>query len=160
MPLSGQGVWVWVWSPRHARRGCESVSATDLSDNRLDIAKMLGASEVDPRQTYDTVFDTVGTAEARKTAMDLTCKLGRCIWMGFSTPFQEIAANELIRSQRTITGAFAYSAQQFVEATKLAGRARPDWVTNLAFTEMECQLQAYLAGDFSTVKAALRPSVQ
>ena len=37
-------------------------------------------------------------------------------------------------------------------------RCKADWVANLSFAEVEPLLQRYLEGDFSTVKAALRPN--
>lgn len=139
--------------------GCENVSVSDLSSQRLLAAETLGAQDLDLTQAYDIVFDTVGSEETRAQAISLTDKHGTCVWMGFAAPSYEIATGELIRSQKTIIGAFAYSAEQFCEAVELAHEAEDKWVKNLKFSEVEEMLAAYLEGDFSHVKSALRPSL-
>lgn len=144
---------------RGAEKGCKDLAASDPSGSRFAAAAQLGARDIDSDRAYDVVFDTVGSSQTRHLALALARKRGTCVWMGFAAPSFELQAGELIRSQKTIIGAFAYSAEQFAAAVGLAHRAQDAWVTNLAFEAVEAQLQAYLAGDFSTLKAVLRPAI-
>jgi len=147
-----------------AGAGCAQIAVSDLSRTRLDAAAELGATacgndtEAHPGGSYDVVFDTVGSADSRRQAIELTRKAGTCVLMGFAAPDLEANAGAFIRSQRRLLGAFVYSMTQFQTAVGLAGRCKADWVANLSFAEVEPLLQRYLEGDFSTVKAALRPN--
>ncbi len=143
-----------------AEADCEEIAVADLSSGRLRAATELGANSVSADLTgrYDVVFDTVGSAEARQKAIALTRKSGTCVLLGFATPMLEIDAGDFIRSQKRIVGAFVYSVQHFMNAIQLVRRCRREWVTNLTFLEVEPLLLKYLDGDFSTVKAALRPN--
>ncbi|MCG8692416.1 MAG: zinc-binding dehydrogenase, partial [Minwuiales bacterium] len=143
-----------------AESGCVAVAVSDLSSSRLRAAAELGAgaAETHLAGTYDVVFDTVGSAAARQTAVALTRKGGTCVLLGFASPVLEVDAGELIRSQKRIVGSFVYSKQQFVRAIGLAARCSAEWVTNLSFSEVEPLLAGYLDGDFSVVKAVLRPN--
>ncbi|WP_420348767.1 zinc-binding dehydrogenase [Pelagibius sp.] len=150
-----------------AGAGCAQIAVSDLSQTRLDAAAELGAAtcgndtETHPEgsyDSYDVVFDTVGSVDSRRRAIDLTRKAGTCVLMGFAAPDLEANAGAFIRSQRRLLGAFVYSMTQFQTAVSLAARCKADWVANLSFAEVEPLLQRYLEGDFSTVKAALRPN--
>jgi len=140
--------------------GCEVVHVRDLSEQRMGVAERLGANgragcEVN---RYDVVFDTVGSVEARKSAVSITRKGGRCVFMGFAAAQAQLAVSEVVRQQKTLLGAFVYSTRQFEQAITLAACCEDDWVTNVSFEEVEGCLNTYLAGNFDTVKAALRPN--
>ncbi len=137
--------------------GCDQVAVSDLSSARLSAGKQLGATEIDPTGPYDVVFDTVGSKETRDAAFRMTRKLGTVVLLGFASPSLEFNASELIRSQKRVIGSFAYSSKQFVAAIGFAERTRSDWVKNVSFSNVEPLLNQYLDGDFSVVKAALRP---
>ena len=153
-----------------AGTGCAQTAVSDLSQTRLDAAAELGAAtcgndtethpegSYDSYDSYDVVFDTVGSVDSRRRAIDLTRKAGTCVLMGFAAPDLEANAGAFIRSQRRILGAFVYSMTQFQTAVSLAARCKADWVANLSFAEVEPLLQRYLEGDFSTVKS--RPATQ
>ena len=143
-----------------AEAGHSTIAAVDLSRSRLRVAAELGANDVqtDLSGAYDVVFDTVGSVEARQQAIALTRKSGTCVLLGFAAATLEMDAAAFIRSQKRMIGSFVYSAEQFKKAVQLAGRCRTEWVTNLSFSEVEPLLTKYLDGDFSTVKAALRPN--
>ncbi len=140
--------------------GCKIIQVSDNSAPRLAAAATLGAEAISKQMadTYDIVFDTVGSAESRQAAAALTAKGGRCIFMGFATPTSEIDFAELIRGQKQFIGAFVYSATQFERAIALAGKTQSSWVQNLSFTDVEPLLKRYLKNDFSTLKGALRPN--
>ena len=92
-----------VASSFHA--GCKDISVADLSENRRNAASELGATIAakDLSGIYDLVFDTVGSAETKNTAIQITKKGGKCIYLGFATPMQEINVSELIRYQKQCT---------------------------------------------------------
>ncbi|WP_165943598.1 zinc-dependent alcohol dehydrogenase [Roseicella aquatilis] len=138
----------------------ESITIADLSANRLAAAVALGATETGTAIAghYDFVFDTVGSAETRRAALELTRPGGTCILLGFAAPLLEIEAGRFIRSERRLLGSFAYSDREFRSGLELAARCSPDWVESLAFDEVEPFLKRCLAGDFSIVKAVLRPN--
>lgn len=138
--------------------GCHHVYVSEPSSNRLAAAIHLGAKEIDHTKSYNFVFDTVGSEESRKTAIELCVKQGTVVLLGFASPILETNAGEFIRDQKRIIGSFAYSSEQFKNAIELAKRAQGGWVKNLSFHDVEAQLKDYLDGDFSVVKAALRPN--
>ena len=143
-----------------AEAGCETLAVCDLSPTRLQAARDLGASYVgealDGR--YDVVFDTVGSADTRQMALEATRSGGHCVFLGFASALTEIDISAVIRQQKRLSGAFVYSAGQFSRALGLARLCHRDWVRNLSFDGVVPLLEGYLAGDFSVVRAALRPN--
>lgn len=140
--------------------GCTTIDACDLSHERLSVACELGAAQLaqNAPDSYNIVFDTVGTTESRQRALELTCKGGKCVFLGFATQMMSMDIPNLIRRQTQILGSFVYSHKQFLRAVELAGRVDAVNVKNISFEEVEPMLNRYLNGDFSIVKAALRPA--
>lgn len=140
--------------------GCSTIHIRDNAASRRAAAATLGAGEISEAtsETYDIVFDTVGSAESRQAAAALTAKGGRCVFLGFAAPKSEVNFVELIRGQKQFIGAFVYSGKQFERAIALAGKTQSSWVQNLSFAEVAPKLKQYLADNFLTVKAALRPN--
>lgn len=143
-----------------AEAGCETLSVSDLSPTRLQAARDLGASHVGNALAgrYDVVFDTVGSADTRRMALEATRSGGHCVFLGFASALTEIDISAVIRQQKRLSGAFVYSARQFSTALGLARGCHRDWVRNLSFEGVAPLLEGYLAGDFSVVRAALRPN--
>ena len=143
-----------------AEAGCETIAVCDLSPTRLQAAHDLSASDVGHALAgrYDVVFDTVGSADTRQMALEATCSGGHCVFLGFASALTEIDISSVIRQQKRLSGAFVYSARQFSRALGLARLCRRDWVRNLSFEGAAPLLEGYLAGDFSVVRAALRPN--
>jgi len=141
--------------------GCREIVISDPSTIRVKAARYLGATSLlksSSDDTFDLVFDTVGTVSSRACAVAATKRMGTCILLGFGEPQIELDGGALIRAQKRIIGAFAYSMSQFKRAIELAKRCNPEWVESLAFSEVQAQLQKFVADDFSIVKAALRPN--
>lgn len=141
--------------------GCRKIVVFEPSKSRSLAAKYLGATKVEKTSamSYDLVFDTVGTEVSRQVAVNITRSRGTCILMGFAEAGIELDCRSFIRSQKQMIGAFAYSTNQFRRAVTLAEKIREDWVTNLQFVDVQGQLEDFLAGDFSTIKAVLRPNL-
>ncbi len=139
---------------------CKDVHVAELSKNRRSAAIALGATQANSKLSgsYDIVFDTVGSVESREQAIEITKKGGKCVFMGFETPEATIDMSEITRFQKTIIGSFVYSKTQFFEAIELVKYCKNEWVTNITFEQVEDHLAAFLKGDFSTIKIALRPN--
>lgn len=140
--------------------GCKRVDVSDPAPSRQAVAQALGSRQLkgDAEGKFDVVFDTVGSVQTRNLAIQLTRKGGRCVFLGFAAPAQEVNFSELIRHEKTLIGSFVFSMAQFRQAVQLAQRCRSEWVTNLGFAEVEPLLSRFLEDDFSVVKAALRPN--
>ena len=140
--------------------GCATIEVGEPSATRRDAALALGATAAAPGLAgrYDVVFDSVGSTESRQTAIELTRRGGASVLLGFAAPLLELDAIRLIRDQKRLIGAFVYSGEQFRQAVGLAARTERAWVRNVRFSEVDSLLTAYLDGDFSVVKAALRPT--
>ena len=135
------------------------VHVAELSSSRRNAAMMLGASHVADKLTesYDIVFDTIGSLESRDQAISLSKKGGVCVFVGFETPNMNLNMSEIIRHQKVLKGSFVYSKQQFSQAIELAKSCDNSWVKNVSFGEVEMTLSRFIEGDFSEIKIALRP---
>ena len=142
------------------KAGCTDIHVAELSANRRHAAMSLGATRVQTElcDTYDVVFDTVGSAKTRHHAIQATKKGGRCVFLGFEMPEITINMSEVIRHQKALIGSFVYSKQQFLEAMKLVECCDDAWVQNIKFDQVEDHLERFLKGDFSSIKLALRPN--
>ena len=142
------------------KSGCTNIHVAELSESRRNAAMLLGATQVQTElcNTFDIVFDTVGSTETRQQAIQATKKGGRCVFLGFETPEITINMSEVIRNQKTLIGSFVYSKQQFLEAIRLVKYCDDAWVKNVKFNQVESHLEKFLAGDFSCIKLALRPN--
>jgi len=131
----------------------------EKSDQRIAVAKEIGVKVATYKEnSFDIVFDTVGSYETKQAAIKLMKRNGKSVFLGFAAPSQEINFSELIRMQYQFLGSFVYSKEQFLEAINLASYAKNEWVTNLSFDGVAPQLKAYLNDDFRVIKAALRPN--
>ena len=136
------------------------VTIFENSQSRKQAAMDLGAEndKNSPFSSYDCVFDTVGSIETRSEAFKRVKKNGKCVFLGFAEPKQELNFSELIRYQIQFIGSFVYSTGQFKKAIQLSNLTNRKWVKNLSFTDVEEQLCSYLSGNFNTIKAVLRPN--
>ena len=128
-----------------------NITAIENSDSRKQAASQLGAKNTNDLlpNSFDFVFDTVGSTETRNNAFQLVKKNATCIFLGFAIPKQEINFSELIRKQVRFIGSFVYSTRQFEKAIKLAMLTDKKWVENISFIEVEAHLRNYLNGDLA-----------
>ena len=138
----------------------KNITVYENSISRKQAAKDLGAKNTDNLElnSYDLVFDTVGSTESRNSTFRFVKKSGKCIFLGFAEPKYEVNFSELIRHQVQVIGSFAYSKKQFKKAIKLSQLTNSKWIKNINFLEVEKELKNYLKGDFNTIKAVLRPN--
>jgi threonine dehydrogenase-like Zn-dependent dehydrogenase len=155
----------------HAQE-CNNITVIEPSNNRRDAAQILGAHNVfenvkslmpdnsnkNDTAIFDVVFDTVGSASAKRAAIDITKKQGVCVFLGFETPTLEVNFSELIRHQKKLLGSFVFSPEQFKQAITLVESCRSEWISDVTMDQVEPMLLEFLSGDFSVVKAVLRHS--
>ncbi len=107
---------------------------SDLGDNRLAVAKSMGADYVfNPRRDdvpakmleltdgvgADTVFEAVGATKTVQTAMSSLRRNGYAVWIGNSERFVEVNMQEVVTRELTITGTNSISLADFTKAAEL-----------------------------------------
>lgn len=108
--------------------GAKTVIAVDIFDDKLALAKELGADiainskEVDLEQAIkeltglgvDVVIETAGSKITQKQSLLITCKHGRIVFVGIShqdLPLSEAEAERIMRAELTVTGSWnSYTA--------------------------------------------------
>lgn len=109
--------------------GAERVHVSDLDDNRLEIARMLGASKVvnpgreelssEIPEGVDVSFEAVGTTPTVAQAITLTKNGGTSIWVGNSHKIIEVDMQAIVTRKLNVLGSYIYTHQQFVDTVKL-----------------------------------------
>lgn len=113
--------------------GVREVMVVDVSDQRLETVKKLGASTTVNTNTFDgvaearnfagrgfdVVIDASGSAPARQMAFDL-CKPGGCVaLLGMGAQKSEVDFVTSIRKEHRVVMSFAYTPGDFQRAMEL-----------------------------------------
>lgn len=111
-------------------RGAKTIIASDLSENRLNFAKTVGADYTfDPSKTdvvaairevtgglgADASLEAVGADRPVKTAIDCVRLGGDCVWVGNSKKEIVIDMQSVVTREITIYGTYTYSHKAFGE---------------------------------------------
>ncbi len=111
-------------------RGAKTVIASDLSENRLNFAKTIGADYTfDPSKTdvvaatkavtdglgAEASLEAVGADRPVKTAIDCIRLGGDCVWVGNSKKEIVIDMQSVVTREITIHGTYTYSHKAFGE---------------------------------------------
>ncbi|MHA1670509.1 MAG: zinc-dependent alcohol dehydrogenase [Promethearchaeota archaeon] len=123
------------------KAGARCIIITDLSDERLELAKKLGATHTinalkinpvekilleQPPEGIDVVFECVGIEKSIRDAMDLIRKGGRVVVVGvFGDEVKINMANVQDREQEII-GSLMYTRRDFEEAVQM--------ISNISFS--------------------------
>lgn len=136
------------------------VHVTDLSDDRLAVARAIGATSTGPtlEGEFDVIIDAVGAPETRAASVAKLKPKGTAVWLGLLATDAAYDATDLIRMEKSVRGSFAYTHDDFVNAIELAGRVQLDWTTNIPLDEGAKVFHELAAGRTDIVKALLRPS--
>jgi len=109
-------------------RGASSVLVIDLNQQRLELAKQLGAADTlnaqssDPAQWVrdrtnqngaDLAFEAVGVSATVQTAMQCLAKGGRCVWVGNAEQMIQIDMKKVVLRELEIFGTYAYTNESF-----------------------------------------------
>jgi len=155
-----------------ARRFGASVLAVDLDDERLELARKLGATwtlnarasngvEFLQQQTEgrgaDAVFITASTKTAGESAIQLVGKLGRVIFFAATYPPEkiEIPWNLLHHQEVSLVGSVGKTEEDFREAVALLSNrsvdVRPLISRMISLSELNRELGEYPSGDVQRV---------
>jgi L-iditol 2-dehydrogenase len=120
--------------------GCERVIAVDIDDDRLDVARQLGATETirgdqaDPvgrireltgGHGADVSFEVVGATEPLRTAIESLRKGGRVVIVGNISPKVELPLQAVVTRELTLYGSCA-SANDYPRCMELMARGAID----------------------------------
>lgn len=139
--------------------GASSAAVTDLSAERLAVARQLGATSAGPRLNgeYDVIVDAVGSAETRAQSVQYQRPGGVAIWLGLAEPAAGFDAQALVRAENRVIGSFAYSDDEFGQAADLLRDRDLSWTQHFPLTAGAGIFTELMNGCLSPVKALLQP---
>jgi L-iditol 2-dehydrogenase len=120
------------------KAGAEHIIVTDLSDERLLLAKKLGATQIlnaseinpvkkiledQPYEGIDVVFECVGVEKSIRGAMDLIRKGGRVVVVGVFGDEAKINMANVQDREQEIIGSLMYTRRDFTEAVQMLANA-------------------------------------
>jgi len=140
-------------------KGATSIACADLSTERGDVARAIGATRVGSslEGEFDVIFDAVGTASTRASSIDHLIPGGTAVWLGLATPDPGFDAAAAVRFEKNIRGSFAYNDAEFVEAIHLAPQLDLSWFTTYPLTQGAEIFTALMNGQTTPIKALLQP---
>lgn len=117
-----------VWSA--LSEGAGTVFVSDYEPDRLRVAEMMGAVPVDLRSTdmsltieaslghaqVDWALDAVGAGATLAEALTLIHPDGGVCLVGMASPTIDLAAYELVTSEKSVVGSWCYSVPDFDDA--------------------------------------------
>lgn len=140
------------------RAGAEHITVIDRSADRLRLAAALGADstgeELDGE--HDIVFDAVGSLDTRRASVANLRPGGTSVWLGLVEASSGFDGRDLVRSEKTVNGSFAYSPHDFAAAIAAAGELDLDWATPISLEESARVFTRLASGDTDPVKAVIR----
>lgn len=115
------------------------IIVSDLSDTRLQTAKLFGADEVinpgnedalkavakyTDGKMIDTSIEAVGVQATANLSVQCLKTGGQAIWVGMSQKEMEINMQDIVCFARRVIGSFNYTHQEFGEVVDLLGSGR------------------------------------
>lgn len=118
--------------------GVRTCFVVERNPDRLAMAKALGGIALDPTEgpladqvadsghgsVLDVAFDAVGSPDTRRLCLAAVGPGGVVVLAGLHSDLTEIPINTLIRSEITLTGAFAYTPTQFATSMDWLAKGR------------------------------------
>lgn len=110
--------------------GATNIFASETDPERRAMGEHFGITVVDPRAKdlvermtsetdgagADVVIDAVGTVQTRTQAIEAAALGGRVVFIGLHEEDSMMPANLLVRKEIRLTGSFAYTPNDFVDA--------------------------------------------
>jgi len=139
--------------------GAARVEVSDLAPARLAAALRLGAGAGGPglEGEYDVVSDAVGSAATRAASVEHQRPGGMAIWLGLADSEPGFDASALVRSEKRVLGSFAYSDEEFAQATAMIREWDLAWAAGYPLAEGADVFTELMNGSLHPVKALLRP---
>jgi len=121
-------------------RGVPRVAVTDVSDERLEVARTLGADlalntsrEGAQAELHafteggaDCVVEAVGLESTRQQAVRWAARGARIIFLGIATNESSLPRIEMVRNEQTVFTSFAYTPRDFAAAVRMVEARRFD----------------------------------
>lgn len=115
------------------RQDPNCVVVSDLSDERLAIAKVLGAKTLNPGKQKahevliaafgvgqaDVTIEAVGIEPTTRQSIELLKNGGTAVWIGNSAKVVEVPMQEIVTRELRIQGTNVYTMNEFQEITKM-----------------------------------------
>ena len=146
--------------------GCSTIAVVDLHDNRLELARQLGATHAGrekPAGAFDFALEAAGSPSALRAAVDSLAPLGVCCLVGSARKGTDVALEmPFLQQGRTVRGCIQGDARPdtFIPqlfAHYLGGRMPVErLITYYPFAEVNRAIAHSLSG--KTVKPVLRIS--
>lgn len=147
--------------------GVRDIVIIDLNEARLEIARELGGIavtgldqlEVGEGGGFDAVIDAVGAEATRRKSMQAVRPGGRVVFTGLHEAESNLPINDMIRSETTVKGAFAYSQDDFDTAVQWIGQGRVnllEWTETEDLSEGGASFEKLIAGPGKVAKILLR----
>jgi 2-desacetyl-2-hydroxyethyl bacteriochlorophyllide A dehydrogenase len=155
-------------------RGAQQVFISDLGHERLEMARALGGTPLDPKATdvVQTVreatgglgaiatIDAVGTAITRKQCVQAARNAGTVVLTGLHEEASAMPAAEMTRREIVAKGCFAYSPQNFATALQLlaAGKIKLDpWIVEAPLADGGTWFDRLIDAPGAVAKVLLMP---
>lgn len=140
-------------------RGARYVAVADVSEERLAVAKRLGADTTSSALDgeFDAVFDAVGIAATHRASVDAIRPGGTTVWLGLIGEVAEFDSQHLVRTEKRVQGSFCYSDADFRQAIALAPHIDLSWVTPFPLSGGVDIFMELMNGRSDVVKAVLHP---
>ncbi|WP_274650972.1 galactitol-1-phosphate 5-dehydrogenase [Paenibacillus humicola] len=143
--------------------GVEDVTVVDLNEERLEIARELGArtsTRTGDAGAFDAAVDAVG-AQATRTACALAVRPGgSVVFTGLHEAESRLPINDMIRSEIRTCGAFAYSPADFTDAQRWIAQGKVQlapWTSIVPLKEGGASFDKLIGNPGKTAKILLVP---
>lgn len=151
---------------------CAKVFVSDVCDERLSLAKKLGADfvinpgkedmkkiiESTGTEGIDTAFEVVGLSATVQQALSVLKKGGTCIWVGNLEKMITLNMQETVSKELNICGTYAYTHRQFSDAIQLLSKHKFDFspiITTVPFEKGTEMFEKLVNKDSSLIKVIL-----
>lgn len=148
--------------------GLRDIVVVDLNPARLEIAAELGAIAITDLEkvegisfgSFDVAIDAVGAGITRQLCIKAVRPGGTVIFTGLHEAEATLPINDMIRSEITTKGGFAYSTEDFETAHTWIGQARVNlmpWTEQFPITEGGACFEKLIKGPGKVAKILLKP---
>lgn len=118
-----------------------TITVSDLSDKRLDVALQMGAthtinpskedylqkaSEITGGTMMDVSIEAVGVQATANQSIKCLIPGGESIWLGMSEKEMTINMQDIVTAARSVLGSFNYTHEEFGEVVALVGEGKLD----------------------------------
>ncbi|MFC5401375.1 galactitol-1-phosphate 5-dehydrogenase [Cohnella soli] len=149
--------------------GVRDAVIVDLNEARLEIARELGGIAVtslegmDVTGGFDAAIDAVGAGITRQQSVAGVRAGGRVVFTGLHEADSNLPINDMIRSEVTVKGAFAYSQDDFETALRWIAQGRTHllpWTETARLSEGGACFEKLITGPGKIAKFFLSPDNQ